>query len=514
MGLSSFTLRFVALLAIVATVLAIFGAFSVSGLAGSIASVEAAKPPTRTRTPTPTVTRPSTITPTRTVTRTPTITPTRTMTRTPTITPTATSTLSDTPTVTDTPTIAGTSTNTPTITDTATNTPTVTYTPTVTDTPTYMPTNSATMTSTPTDTPTKTPTETLTSTQTATAFPAVTLTPTVTSTDSATSTSSVTLTPTQTATASPTVTATASATSTSTLTPTPTQTATASPTTTGTPTPPPSATATTTSSWTVPSFTHAYILVMENQEYASIVGSSAAPYLNTLIAQYGLATNYNAVAHPSEPNYLALFSGSTQGVTDEGTYNLSGTNLADQLEAQGKTWRVYAQNVPLNCYLGSNASDGEDGPGSYRRKHEPAISFTDISGNALRCGNISDFAHFDAAAADFTLIVPNQCNDMHDCSVATGDSWLQGWLPSNILNTPAWGSGTNVLFIIWDEGTTSTGGGGHVAALVVSNSLAGAGYQSGTAHNHYSLLRTLEDAWGLGCLQNTCSANTLGEFFP
>jgi hypothetical protein len=252
---------------------------------------------------------------------------------------------------------------------------------------------------------------------------------------------------------------------------------------------------------------------MENKEYGSIVGNSSAPYLNSLISQYGLATTYYAVSHPSEPNYLALFSGSTQGVKDDGIYNLSATNLGDQLEAKGKTWRVFAENVPPNCYAGSTASGGVDGLGTYARKHEPAISFTDISGNSARCANISDFSHFSAAAADFAMIAPNLCNDMHDCTVAVGDAWLQSWLPSQILNTAAWASGKNVLFIVWDEGKTQVMGGGHVPALVVSNALLSAGFQSGIAHNHYSLVRTIEDAWGLGCLNNTCTANNLGEFF-
>src|ERR1700687_1968486 len=111
---------------------------------------------------------------------------------------------------------------------------------------------------------------------------------------------------------------------------------------------------------------------MENKDYGSIVGNSSAPYLNSLISQYGLATNYDAVSHPSEPNYLALFSGSTQGVRDDGIYNLSATNLGDQLEAKGKTWRVFAENVPPGCYAGSPASGGGDGPGNLARQHEPA----------------------------------------------------------------------------------------------------------------------------------------------
>jgi phosphatidylinositol-3-phosphatase len=208
---------------------------------------------------------------------------------------------------------------------------------------------------------------------------------------------------------------------------------------------------------------------------------------------------------------LALWSGSTQGVTDDGIYNLPGNNLVDELEAKGKSWQVFAQNVPLNCYTGATASGGEDGSGTYARKHEPAVSFTDTSGNAARCAKITDFSHFDPAAADYELIVPNLCNDMHDCSVAVGDSFLKGFIPT-ILNSAAWQQG-GVLFLTWDEGSTSTNGGGKVATVVIAPTVP-AGYTSSTAHNHYSLLHTIETAWGLGCLNNSCTANDLREFFP
>ncbi len=259
---------------------------------------------------------------------------------------------------------------------------------------------------------------------------------------------------------------------------------------------------------TIPAFRHVYLIVMENKAYGSIVGSSAAPYLNDLIARFGLAARYEAVAHPSEPNYLALFSGSTQGVTDDGVHDLAGRNLADQLEAHGRTWRVFAENVPLGCFTGSVASGGPDGPGTYARKHEPAISFTDIARNPVRCRNITNLSHFDPAAADFELIVPNLCHDMHDCSVAVGDAFLRSFVP-RITESAAFTDG--VLFITWDEGTGGPGG-GHVATIVVSPRVA-PGTVSRVPHDHYSLLRTIEDAFGVGCLGRTCSANDLGEFF-
>ncbi len=248
---------------------------------------------------------------------------------------------------------------------------------------------------------------------------------------------------------------------------------------------------------------------MENKEYGSIVGSGAAPYLNGLIARYGLATNYDALTHPSEPNYVALFSGSTQGVTGDGTYDLGGRNLADQLDAAGRSWRIFAQNVPSGCYRGTSASSGADGSGWYLRRHEPAINFTDISGDPARCGRISPLRQFDPAAASFELIVPNACNDMHDCSVGSGDAFLAGFVP-RILDSAAFANG--LLLITWDEGSSYVGGGGRVATIVVSNRTP-AGFRSATAHNHYSLLRTIQEALGVGCLNRTCGSNDLREFF-
>ena len=274
------------------------------------------------------------------------------------------------------------------------------------------------------------------------------------------------------------------------------------------PSPPPSASPAATGTPASLTVSHVYVIVMENKGYDDIVGNSNAPYINSLIADYGLATNYSGVAHPSEPNYLALFSGSTQGIDDDANYDFAGQNLTDQIEARGKTWKVLAQNVPLDCFTGATATDGEDGAGIYARKHEPAISFTDISTSPSRCGNITDFTHFDPAAADFAFIAPNLCNDMHDCSVATGDAFLSNFVPT-ILNSPAWQQG-GVLFVTWDENEGVSDN--HVATLVISKAVP-KGFQSDVAHNHYSLLRTIEDAWGLGCLNNTCTANNLNEFF-
>jgi hypothetical protein len=259
-----------------------------------------------------------------------------------------------------------------------------------------------------------------------------------------------------------------------------------------------------------PRFNHVYVIVLENHDLSAVIGDPDAPYLNSLATRYGLATEYSAVAIPSQPNYIALFGGSTRGIADNENHDLTGPNLADELEANGHTWRVFAQNVPTGCFTGAVASGGPDGAGTYARKHEPAISFTNISTNPARCANITDFSHFDPAAADFEMIIPNLCNDMHDCSVAVGDHFMAGFVPQ-ILDSPAFQQGS-ALFITFDEGTTSRGD-QHVATIVIGPGVP-AGMKSSIAHTHYSLLRSIEDTWGMGCLDESCDANNLAEFFP
>ena len=257
-------------------------------------------------------------------------------------------------------------------------------------------------------------------------------------------------------------------------------------------------------------FRHVFLIVLENKDERDVVGAPDAPYLDGLIARYGLATDYQGIAHPSQPNYLALFSGATHDVLDDDVHDVSAPNLADQLEAAGRTWRVVAENVPADpCFTGASATDGPDGPGLYVRKHNPAISFLSISGTPSRCANIQPLSSFDPGAADFQLIVPNMCHVMHDCPIADGDAWLRAFVP-RILESAAWKDG-GVLFITFDEGADKSRQ-NEVATIVIAPDVA-AGSTSGVAHNHYSLLRTIEAGFGLPCLAESCSANTMGEFF-
>jgi hypothetical protein len=287
------------------------------------------------------------------------------------------------------------------------------------------------------------------------------------------------------------------------------------PTPTGTGTPNPTATAspspTAPSAGNLPNFDHVYVIIFENKEYSSVVGSSSAPYINSLIAKYGSATNFTAERHPSEPNYIALTSGSTQGITDDGVYNLGVNNLFDQITASGRTWHAYQQGYPSLCFTGSSSKavvDGDGKSGAYVRKHNPAISYTSISGNAAKCANITSFANFDPAAANFEFITPNMINDMHDGTVADGDNFLKAFLPRITVSSAF---NNSLVFVTFDEGTTNVSGGGHIMTIAITPTMT-AGYKATAAYTHYSMLRTLEQAWGLPSLGNASSASAIS--FP
>ena len=252
----------------------------------------------------------------------------------------------------------------------------------------------------------------------------------------------------------------------------------------------------------VPAFSHIFVIVMENHEYGSVIGRPDAPYVNSLAATYGLATNYFAASHPSLPNYLALTAGSTFGITSDcTTCYVNATNIADQVETSRRSWKAYMEDMPTPCYMGASA-------GNYAMKHNPFMYYTDIRDNAPRCAaHVVPFTQFGVDMStgqvpNFVWITPNMCNDTHDCAVSTGDAWLGNVVP-RITGSAAFRNG-GVLFITWDEGSSNASccgdaWGGHVATLVISpRSIAAA--RSSIAENHYSLLRTIEDGFGLAHL--------------
>lgn len=259
----------------------------------------------------------------------------------------------------------------------------------------------------------------------------------------------------------------------------------------------------------VPALSHAYLVIFENKDVDEVTGNADAPTFNALRQRYAALDVYQGVAHPSQPNYLALVSGSTMGVLDDDVHDVDGPTIFDQLEASGRDWRVYAENVPPGCYAGEGAVDGVDGEGAYVRKHEPAISFDAIREDPARCARIQSLDAFDPAAADLEIIIPNQCHNAHSCPIAVADAWLARFT-STLFASSAYRDG-GAAFILFDEadGKNETN---RIPAIVASEAIA-PGTVSTVAHDHYSVLRTLQDAWGLPCLAASCSANTVGEVF-
>ncbi len=272
------------------------------------------------------------------------------------------------------------------------------------------------------------------------------------------------------------------------------------------------------------SLQHIFVIVMENSSYSSLLGNPDAPWINQAARTYALATSYYGVAHPSQPNYLALTSGSTQGVRSDEAITVNAPNLVDQLETHGRSWKAYMQSL--------SAQDNTDKlvpqAGDYVRKHDPFISYADIQHNPARMARIVDFSQFATdlranTVPDFAWISPDLCHDMHGrasqqpgdpCAdprllVREGDAFLHATV-DEIMHSQAWNE-NSLIFLTWDESESDDGsgccdasrGGGHILTLLVSRSQQ-APRSSSTLYNHYSLLATIEEAWGLGCLANTC----------
>jgi hypothetical protein len=256
---------------------------------------------------------------------------------------------------------------------------------------------------------------------------------------------------------------------------------------------------------------HIVVIAMENKEYGQIIGSSDAPYLNRLAKRKVLLTKEYAISHPSLPNYLALTGGSTFGISSDCTdCNVKGRNLVDQLEANGMSWKAYMQSMPDPCFTGASAGTS---PNDYAKKHDPFMYFNDVRNDTTRCNKIVPFNQIRSDLTNglpqFAWISPNECKDMHSCSVATGDSWLKVWVPKIV---PALGT-NGILIILFDEGSTGASccsldtGGGHVVVII-----AGPGAKSSTkittAADHYSLLRLIEDEWGFRRLRHAADSTT------
>jgi len=246
-------------------------------------------------------------------------------------------------------------------------------------------------------------------------------------------------------------------------------------------------------------YQHVVWIVFENKPYSDIIGSASAPYTNTLASECGVATNFFAETHPSLPNYIAMTSGSTQGITDNAAPS-SHPLAVPSIFSQVASWRSLQESMPSNCALTDSYP--------YAVRHNPAAYYTDIR-TACASFDVPLGSTPDISAA-YTFVTPNLCNDMHDCSVSTGDSWLSTFLPK-ILGSSAYTSGSTAIFITWDEDDSSASN--HVATLVIAPSVP-IGTGIATTFNHYSMLRTTEELLGVNTyLGNAATATSMRSPF-
>jgi acid phosphatase len=236
--------------------------------------------------------------------------------------------------------------------------------------------------------------------------------------------------------------------------------------------------------------------------------------LNGLANQYGLAANYYANAHPSIPNYFMLTTGQTLTLLDSLTpkdFPVSEDNVVRELIAAGKTWKSYAEDLPSIGYTGGDS-------GKYAVRHNPLAYPTDVQNSSTEAQNLVPFSQFSADLPtanlpDYSSIVPNLCNDAHDCSLTVADDWLKANIGPLIASSVFQKDG--LLIIVFDEADTLdfTSGGGHVAAVVVSP-LSKPGYKSIAFYQHQSVLRLMLEGLGVTKLPgDAASAPAMWEFF-
>jgi hypothetical protein len=239
---------------------------------------------------------------------------------------------------------------------------------------------------------------------------------------------------------------------------------------------------------TLPRPDHLVIVMEENHGYTQIIGSPYAPYINTLAQEGALFTQSYALSHPSQPNYLQLYSGSNQGVTtDNCPYTFSAPNLGQQLGAHGFSFGGYSETMPMVGYTGCSYS-------AYARKHNPWVNFT----NVPSADNMPLDGYFPtdySTLPTVSFVIPNQNDDMHNGSdpgtIQTGDAWLKSHLDAYVQWTIAHNS---LLMVTFDEDNGSQGN--HIATVFVGPMVVPGPY--GETINHYNVLRTVEDMYGLG----------------
>lgn len=235
---------------------------------------------------------------------------------------------------------------------------------------------------------------------------------------------------------------------------------------------------------------HVFVIVLENTSYARAL---AQPYISSLASQYAVAADYHDVGHPSLPNYLAMTSGSTWGIHDDGYHRLPAADLGTQLTNAGITWKAYFEGFTGDCFRSAYP---------YALKHNPFAYYGGrCPANVVPMSDLA--ADLNGDAPQLSWITPGLCNDGHDCGVRTADRWLSGVVPQ-ITSSTAWQE-NGVLLITWDESSAADS---RVALLVVTPKLRG---EITTTMDHYSLLATVSDQLGVPRLGQSAQAASLHD---
>jgi Phosphoesterase family len=258
-------------------------------------------------------------------------------------------------------------------------------------------------------------------------------------------------------------------------------------------------------------FDRFFLIMFENTNYTEALNH---PYLSNLTNRQDgiLLSNFFAVDHPSEPNYIAQIYGSTLGILDDNDYNVTGRNLVDLLEDKGISWKAYMENYPGNCYQYSFGL----GNGSYARKHNPFISMVDIYSDPVRCAKIVNASQLDTDISEnsvpqFAYYTPNQQNDAHDTNLTFAMTWFESWFEPKLQNQIFT---TNTLFFITFEEAEPYIIPNHIfGGLLGSPVSPNANHSDNTYYSHFSVAKTIEDNWGLPSMgRNDTTATPFTKF--
>ena len=302
--------------------------------------------------------------------------------------------------------------------------------------------------------------------------------------------------------------------------------------------PPASARVTTASPGSIPHYDHIFLIVEENHNYHQIIGNLQAPVINALASDYGLEANYTGVGDPSEPNYVGMLGGSTFHISSDDPYWFPGhtvhaSNLMSQLDGAGLSWKGYFQGMPYAGYRGycfpAKCNGIPDSDTQYVAKHNGIVNFADEQtpselAKMQPYANLASDLH-SGNVPNLSYIVPDECHDMHgappwcvDSGLIGGpqDNWLVGTADQfvsrtvgEIQSSRVWKSGNDAIVVVWDEGNSASQ---RIPMIVVTNH--GPRHVTDRAPaDHYALLATLQHAFGLGCLRNSCAATPIAPLF-